>query len=47
MTTYLGKSCSFGLLHVSYVNVSLSFCDFASLPFGFGTGMWDWIVLLQ
>ena len=36
MTTYLGKSCSFGLLPSIYV-----FCYF---PFGFEGRMWDLIV---
>ena len=37
MTTYLGKSCSFGLLRVAmYV--------FSYFPFGFEGSMWDLIV---
>ena len=42
MTTCLGKSCSFDLLCVSFVNVyHLYLCLF---PFGFNTGMWILIV---
>ena len=40
MTICLGKSCSFGLLCVHFVNVCVSF------PFGFGGGIWDLIVLV-
>ena len=36
MTTYLGKSCSFGLLPSIYV--------FSYFPFGFEGRMWDLIV---
>ena len=36
MTTYLGKSCSFGLLPSIYV--------FSYFPFGFEDRMWDLIV---
>ena len=36
MTTYLGKSCSFGLLPSNYV--------FSYFPFGFEGRMWDLIV---
>ena len=39
MTTCLGKSCSFGLLCVSFVNVY-------SFPFGFDGGIRDLIVLV-
>ena len=45
MTTCLGKSCTFGLLCVSFVNV-LSVCVYASFPFGFEGGMWDLIALI-
>ena len=34
----MGKSCSFSLLSVSFVN--------ASFPFGFEGGLWDLIVLV-
>ena len=44
MTTCLGKSCSFGLLCVSFVNVTSCVCP--SFPFGFECGMWDLIVLI-
>ena len=37
MTTYLGKSCSFDLLCVSFMNV-LSICAFASFPLRFRMG---------
>ena len=45
MTTCLGKSCSFGLVCVSVMNVykiSVS----PSFPFGIEGGMWDVIVLI-
>ena len=43
MTTCLGKSCSFGLLCVSYVNVYRFFvCP--PFPFGIEGGMWHVIV---
>ena len=44
MTTCLGKSCSFGLLCVSFVRI----CQFLSVsfPFGFESGMLDMIVLI-
>ena len=42
MTTYFGKSCSFGLLCVSLVNVYQRVCP--SFPFGFDGWMWDLIV---
>ena len=45
MATCLGKSCLFGLLCVSFVNVYPSVCVFLSL-FGFEGGMWDLIVLI-
>ena len=42
MTTYVGKSCSFGLLFVSCMDV----CEGASFLFGFERGMWDLCVLV-
>ena len=44
MTTSLRKSCSFGLLCLSFMNVYQFLC--ASFPFGFKGGMWDLIVLV-
>ena len=41
MTTCLGKSCSFGLSCVSFVNVYQFVC--ASFPFGFECGKFDCI----
>ena len=42
MTTYLGKSCSFGLPRVPFVNCrQFMYCYF---PFGFEGRMWDLIV---
>ena len=46
MTTCLGKSCSFGLPCVSFVNVYQFVCVCASFPFGFEGGMWDLIVVV-
>ena len=43
MTTYLGKSCSFGLPRVSFVNCR-QFMYFSYFPFGFEGRMWDLIV---
>ena len=40
MTTCLGKSCSFGLPHVPFVNC----CQFSYFSFGFEGRMWDLIV---
>ena len=43
MSTYLGKSCSFGLPRVPFVN----YCQFMFLVislFGFEGGIWDLIV---
>ena len=40
MTTYLGKSCSFGLPRVPFVNCYV----FSYFPFGFEGRMWDLIV---
>ena len=45
MTTCLGKSCPFGLLRVSFVNV-YHFCGCLSFPFVFEGGMWDLIELI-
>ena len=45
MTTCLGKSCSFGLLYVSFVNVH-QICVCPSFPFGIECGMWDMTVLI-
>ena len=45
MTTYLRKTCSFGFLCVSFVNVYQIVCDLLSLFYFFG-GMWDLIVLI-
>ena len=39
------KSCSFGLLCASFVNI-LSICVCASFSFGFEGGMWDLIVFI-
>ena len=45
MTTCLGKSCSFGLVCLSFVNVyQFSVCP--SFPFGFEGGMLDLIALI-
>ena len=43
MTTYLGKSCSFGLLRVPFVNCR-QFMYLVYFPFGFEGRMWDLIV---
>ena len=43
MTTYLGKSCSFGLPRVPFVNCR-QFMVFSYFPFGFEGRMWDLIV---
>ena len=43
MTTYLGKSCSFGLPRVPFVNCP-SIYVFSYFPFGFEGRMWDLIV---
>ena len=45
MTTCLAKSCSFGLLCVSFVNVYQILCA-SSYPFGIEGGIWDVIVLI-
>ena len=42
MATCLGKSCSFDLLCMSFVNVYQSVCP--SFPFGFEGGMWDVLI---
>ena len=44
MTTCLGKSCSFDLPCVSFMNGYQVVC--ASFPFGFEGGMWELIVLV-
>ena len=44
MTTYLGVSCSFGLLCLSLANV-YPFV-FVSFPFGFEGELWDLIVFV-
>ena len=43
MTTYLGKSCLFGLPRVSFVHCC-QFVVFSYFPFGFEGRMWDLIV---
>ena len=45
MTTCFGKSCSFGLLCVSFVKV-YQICVCPSLPFVVAGGMWNVIVLI-
>ena len=45
MTTCFGKSYSFGLLCMPFVNVYEFVCVLLS-PFGFERGMWDLIVLI-
>ena len=45
MITYLGKSCSFGLLCVSFVGVCQILCV-SFLPFGIESKMWILIVLI-
>ena len=45
MTICLGKSCSFGLLYVSFVGVGQILCV-SFFPFGIEGGMWDVIVLI-
>ena len=42
MTTCLGKSCSFGLLRVPFVNCC-HFYVFSYFPFGFEGRMWELI----
>ena len=42
MTTYLGKSCSFCLPRVPFVNSSIYV--FSYFPFGFEGRIWDLIV---
>ena len=46
MTTCLGKSCSFGLLCVSFVGVCQILCVCPSFPFGIEGRMWVVIVLI-
>ena len=43
MTTFLGKSCSFGLPRVHFA-VNASIYVFSYFPFGFEGRMWDLIV---
>lgn len=44
-TSYLGKSCSFGsLLIIS--RTLINFCVCPSFPFGFQSGMWNFIILI-
>ena len=43
MTTYLGKSCSFGLPRVPFRKLPSVFV-FSYFPFGFESRMWDLIV---
>ena len=45
MITSLEKSCSFGLMHVSFVIVYQSVCALFSL-LRFENGIWDLIVLI-
>ena len=42
MTTYLGKSCSFYMPRVPFVNCQ--FMYLVNFPFGFEGGIWDLIV---
>ena len=42
---FLGKSCSFSLLCVAFLNV-FELCVCASFPFGYEGGMWDLILLI-
>ena len=48
MTTCLGKSCLFGLLCMSFVNVYqiVCVCVCPSFRFGIESGMWDVVVLI-
>ena len=45
MTTCLGKSCSFGLLRMTFVSVCQILCV-SSFPFGIKGRMWVVIVLI-
>ena len=45
MTTCLVKSCSFGLLYVSFVGVGQILCV-SFFPLSIEGGMWDVIVLI-
>ena len=45
MTTCLGKSCSFGLLCVSFVGICQNLCP--SFPFGIEGRMWVVSVLIS
>ena len=47
MTTSLGKSCSFGELCVSFLNVYRFVCVCAFFLFSFEGRMWDLIVLVS
>ena len=44
MTTYLGKSCSFGLPRMPFVNCGGQFMYLVISLFGFEGRMWDLIV---
>ena len=44
MSTYLGKSCSFRLPRVPFVNKLPSIYVFSYFPFGFEGRIWDLIV---
>ena len=46
MTTCLGKSCSFGLPRVPFVNCCQFMYLLSYFPFGFEGRMWDLIVLV-
>ena len=46
MTTYLGKSCSFGLLSV-FLTTSMYLCKCASFPICFEGGMRDLIEIIH
>ena len=45
MITYLGKSCSFGLLCVSFVNIYQILCV-SFFPFSINDGKWNVIVFI-
>ena len=46
MTAYLGKSCSIGLLCVSFVGVCQILCACPSFPFGTEGRKWVVIILI-
>ena len=46
MTTCLGKSCSFGLLCVSFVGICYILCVCPSFPVGIEGRIWDVVVLI-